>query len=552
MIVMVFGGLSLFILGGTLTWTSNNAHLNERHNQYLEALAAAEAATEKVLAELAVDFRGQGPAVVAGKAPVYRNRVPRAVDNHLFGRYRFNNGRGQSHQTYVEMIHPWGVAPLISQYRGLSGFAATYRIVSNARPIDTRHELAGAVLQEVQIATIPIFQFAIFYNLDLEINPGPNMTVNGRVHSNGNIYSQPHAQLRFLGDVTAAGQIIHDKMPGDPLVRRGGSITYEGESDSGVNSLHLPLGTDNTPEAVRQIVEMPPVNEPPNSAMARQRLYNNADLIIRVYDTQVVAHGGVANGNGPALQWSTVSGFVRTNASFFNRREGKTVRVTELDVGKLAEWNSNHNPLRMALGRDVSSVYIVDLRTQTIDTQPGIRLVNGQHLPPLGLTVATPQPLYVQGHYNAPAPGSSDTSLTKPAALIADAVTILSPNWDDARSTQSLNSRTAVHTTVNAAMLAGIVPTTPGSYSGGVENFPRFLEDWRHRTLTYSGSMIVMYASEVATAPWVGTGTIYNPPVRNWNFDMNFLDPTRLPPATPAVRTTIRGRWEILPPDTTS
>jgi hypothetical protein len=101
-------------------------------------------------------------------------------------------------------------------------------------------------------------------------------------------------------------------------------------------------------------------------------------------------------------------------------------------------------------------------------------------------------------------------------------------------------------------MLAGIVPTTPGSYSGGVENFPRFLEDWRHRTLTYSGSMIVMYASEVATAPWVGTGTIYNPPVRNWNFDMNFLDPTRLPPATPAVRTTIRGRWEILPPDTTS
>ena len=30
----------------------------------------------------------------------------------------------------------------------------------------------------------PIFQFAVFYTADLEINPGPDMTSRGRVHSN--------------------------------------------------------------------------------------------------------------------------------------------------------------------------------------------------------------------------------------------------------------------------------------------------------------------------------------------------------------------------------
>jgi len=36
-------------------------------------------------------------------------------------------------------------------------------------------------------SSIPVFQVAIFYNVDLEVEPGPNMTVTGRVHSNGNI-----------------------------------------------------------------------------------------------------------------------------------------------------------------------------------------------------------------------------------------------------------------------------------------------------------------------------------------------------------------------------
>ena len=114
--------------------------------------------------------------------------------------------------------------------------------------------------------------------------------------------------------------------------------------------------------------------------------------------------------------------------------------------------------------------------------------------------------------------------------------------------------RTATATTVNAAFLAGIVQTVSGSYSGGVENFPRFLENWSGVSFTYNGSMVVMYDTQVALGPWRGTGEdigIYNPPIRSWAFDMNFRDPVKLPPGTPCVRALIRSGWSMIQPNTT-
>jgi hypothetical protein len=77
--VVVLGGVSLAILGSTLTWTSNNANFNGRHNQYLESLAAAEAATEKVLSSLSVDYQGAGAAVVYSRMSSYAAMVPTTV-----------------------------------------------------------------------------------------------------------------------------------------------------------------------------------------------------------------------------------------------------------------------------------------------------------------------------------------------------------------------------------------------------------------------------------------------------------------------------------------
>jgi hypothetical protein len=126
---------------------------------------------------------------------------------------------------------------------------------------------------------------------------------------------------------------------------------------------------------------------------------------------------------------------------------------------------------------------------------------------------------------------------------------VLSTAWSDSNSSKSLGNRDAADTTVNAAFLGGIVPSDGDDYSGGVENFPRFLEDWNGRKFTYNGSMVVMFYSKISKAVW-GKSDVYNAPNRNWAFDLNFMDATKLPPGTPQLLTLIRGAWKVLPPNT--
>jgi hypothetical protein len=57
---------------------------------------------------------------------------------------------------------------------------------------------------------IPIFQFGVFYNDDMEIHPGPIFDFGGRVHSNANIFMMSGDNLYFRSRVTAAGQIVRD------------------------------------------------------------------------------------------------------------------------------------------------------------------------------------------------------------------------------------------------------------------------------------------------------------------------------------------------------
>ena len=132
---------------------------------------------------------------------------------------------------------------------------------------------------------------------------------------------------------------------------------------------------------------------------------------------------------------------------------------------------------------------------------------------------------------------------------MGDAITILSTTWNDSyNSRTSLNSRNAGDTTVNAATLEGIVPSVTVNgvkhYSGGVENFLRLLENWSGNTLTYNGSIVVMFDSRYATNYWQNPGNYYDVPTRNWGFDANYSQgQNKLPPIFPQVKALIRQDW---------
>ena len=70
---------------------------------------------------------------------------------------------------------------------------------------------------------VPLFQFGMFSNEDIEIHPGPLMTFNGRIHSNKNIYALRNT--KFLNRLTMAGEFVRD------ATRGGESNTASGNTE---------------------------------------------------------------------------------------------------------------------------------------------------------------------------------------------------------------------------------------------------------------------------------------------------------------------------------
>ena len=161
-------------------------------------------------------------------------------------------------------------------------------------------------------------------------------------------------------------------------------------------------------------------------------------------------------------------------------------------------------------------------------------------------------PVYIQGDYNTggtpPSDSGTYTSPTistytrKPAAVYGDAINILSGGWVDTNSTSSTPQRVATNTTVNTALVTGEVPSSAGNYSGGGENFVRYLEDWTSKSFTYYGSMIELFNSVTATGPWKGTGNQYKQPGIHWYYDTKFS--TSAPPGNIQIAAYLQQqRW---------
>lgn len=197
-------------------------------------------------------------------------------------------------------------------------------------------------------------------------------------------------------------------------------------------------------------------------------------------------------------------------------------------------------------------------KTNYIPTRPCVRIRNASNLSLAGsdtngrrgLSIATDLPLYVEGCFNTDGTKgmAGDNYSTHPSALVAaDAVTVLSSNWNDAlripnwqqwnpnvgitsvRPNENLDSRVAVETTFNGILMTGIVESGNGCYSGGLMNLLRFHENWRRDgTVPYNfnGSMICMWLSQWANNPIEASYT-YQPPSRRWSWAK--MNPPGLP-----------------------
>jgi hypothetical protein len=430
---------------------------------------------------------------------------------------------------------------------------------------------------------IPACSFAIFYNGTLEFSYCPPMVFNGRVHANGPIYVGTIADLIFNAPVSTTtilaaplldGATTSDWLPSNPNTW---NTTFNGGYITNTPGLYFAAPV-YYPTNYHFMIDMPTSSQTGLNANASTNalmLYNQAQMILivtnspsgtnpAVWLTLQAAYNNQVPGSDPVpeiLYYTNASpAFLNTNLPFlsltnltYDQRENKTNLFTQIDVGRFSTWVSTNalvqGKLPAAAGVYPTILYVADRRNYNSHQLPSVRLVNAAQLPAnngIGFSVATPNPLYVWGHYNIQTSAGSSTGTHNtyevPAALFSDALTLLSPHWTDSEGYFTFTPGNSIFNastmTVNAAIVTGTVPSADTSsstttFSGGVHNLPRLLEDWTSVNLYLNTSIIRLWDSQAATNQWKYQGNYYLPPNRFFSFDQNFLNLAKIPPGIP-------------------
>ncbi|AWN23200.1 hypothetical protein DKM44_08155 [Deinococcus irradiatisoli] len=444
-------------------------------------------------------------------------------------------------------------------YAGLNYQQYAYRVYSAAYNAAT-NEREASLYMDFQSRLVPLFQFAAFYQGDLEFHPGPPMTLNGRVHTNGDLFLNAGNTLSVTGKTTASGSIYRFGKDGRPCA---GSVSFSGIEMPCVNGSSTDLSADKVTGPLlapfdRNVLDQQQVLTTPGMASLRP---DPLSVLWMQADVRVVADPGAApmftvRRADRSLDTQATNRLNSCNAvkasSLYDGREQKTITLMQVDQQKLMDCISGGGftaPNGSVLKIDDESGGGMVWNFSFTDADPakaalinggepyptayGVEIVNAARLGPSsgsdalgGLTIVSNQQVYLRGDYNALA--------KKPSAVLADAINVLSSAADEP-ITGNKSTGQAAPTTVNAAFLSGIDVTTSSNYNGGLQNYIRFHESWSGVRMTYRGSFVSLGQSLHTVGRQAGAGIVnyYDPPDRDWGYDTDFNNASNLPPLTP-------------------
>jgi hypothetical protein len=529
LIALIMVGMLTLIGLAALSTSDDEMSIAGNELQEMRAFYGAEAGLEAAAAAIQAQYTATGLPPTTLPSGTYD------INNcHVV--YRTVDNGAPAHQ-----VLSYGT--MVGLHAMVKSFTVTADATSTVEPARIR------LTQAFEAAFIPIYQFAVFYNRDLEIAPGPLMSLIGRVHSNGNLYIQSGNTLNMDSYVTAAGDILHGrKGPGtvdkgdilikDPLgnyenMKTGGSTWLDAsdpnwfdastarwggrvqDAGHGQQKLAVPLSSSSDPHALIEPAGGGNIDSYENKASLKcidGTWYKDMGGVWQDITANMIAAGAISGASD----------------KFYDSRENVGVDVVDLDMQKL--YASGLAPTNGVI------YYSQKILGGTANDYPALRLVNGDSLW-APLTLASANPVYTLGDFNS--------DVKKPAAILADALTFLSANFDDNKTNPAFgwtqSDRPATATTVNVSYVAGNVETDSTNYNGGFENLARFLEDWGGVAMNWKGSAVCLWNSVQADGIW--NQTYYTAPNRNWLYDTDLDDPANMPPGTPLVRVFIRSGW---------
>ncbi len=193
-----------------LSYSTTERKLNEQHRLQLKARNMAENiaayASEQLTLKLKKTRNVNPRAFIGGTDQMYlppadflNSATSSAADMAVWS--------GITAASPFEFIDP--VANPTHPYAGLQVKTAAVPIISKALFKNAGAKLSSEAFAQydMSLALIPIFQFGLFYNMDLEITPGGDMTIAGPIHTNGRLAARTQHQMsntiRFTDRVSA-------------------------------------------------------------------------------------------------------------------------------------------------------------------------------------------------------------------------------------------------------------------------------------------------------------------------------------------------------------
>jgi hypothetical protein len=161
--------------------------------------------------------------------------------------------------------------------QGLNALRDEWQVETTAT--DKTNGVQVALRRQFYNNRVPIFQFGIFYDDDLEFHPGPRFDFGGRVHSNGNMFMQAGTGLYFSSRVSAVGHVLTDvSRNGRDWSNWGENVWIKNGSGSYVKLTH----------AMGSVLKSPTVGAP---------VFSNADMPTVYRSSGWASNQGLFQGN---------------------------------------------------------------------------------------------------------------------------------------------------------------------------------------------------------------------------------------------------------------
>jgi len=536
-----------------------------RYEIYKNEFEVAEAVLAKAFAEICFLVEYTAPNLATEIA----NIQPPVCKGYVVKNFAINK-MSEGYETITNPGSPWN---------GMYLYVAHYRVTARVHQDSntaSRFKHPGVQLsQDLDLQYIPLYLFAIFYTPNLEIHPGMPMVVNGRVHCNATMYcASGGSSLKIQDYVTAVGNIIHGaSSPSGMVPGKGNDSFTNGSSDVSMwdgskwidhsygnwatvatsrwenhvfDSAHevevlkpaIPRLADSAgnPDAHALIERANPSSpdEAPGTSLRQEKFEYKAGLKIVMNPSTGIVEGYDQAGNPVSLTYPDPADPANTKSIVFQStfddvREGKTVSSLDVNIANLIEsGKAPENGILYLSNEGEAGV---------------VRVTNASKLPASisnGFSIATDDPLYLKGDFN--------TVEKKCALIAADTVAVQSNSWNDANSSSgNFSKRIAGETTVNGVVFQGLVPSQEVGgtkhYSGGVENFFRFMENWSGVNFRFNGSLICIWESTKARGFW-GRSFVYSPPIRTWAWDSMYVGSSG-PPGCTRVFRVVRRNWNV-------